>query len=198
MRLRNLLSNLFLLLCSTTLCVAAPLQVEVVSTCGTQNFVLGPDEPLLMDKTGLLCTNAQFTGTISIGTVTQGPKGGDGTADAWYVQPGVGATFPTTPVGVTTTMSGGAVVAQNVFQSVAAASASRKGAAIQNTSAISTNTLYVFFGPNGSATKAASLQVGAGLMISATTQTGSVLTDNISVTCADVTPSNCTFVAATQ
>ena len=147
------------------------------------------------DSTNPLQTN---TNAVVAGSVAQGAKGPDAAADSWYVQPGTGAVFAvtTSPVGATTTMTSGAITTQNTFQSVLASSGTRKGATLQNTS--TSDILYVFFGANGSATKAGSFQINPGLMISASTGSGVVLTDNISATCADATPANCTFVVGAQ
>jgi hypothetical protein len=112
------------------------------------------------------------------------------------------APFPVTtsaapPSGVTTTMTGGSIAAQNTFQSILAASATRRGCTIQNTATVS-DTLFLFFGANGSATKPTSIQLAPGQAAYCTTQNGQPLTDNVSATCADATPANCTWVVGAQ
>lgn len=96
----------------------------------------------------------------------------------------------------TTTQDSGVVATQNTFQSVLVEQPGRRGALIQNTAA--SDVLYVFFGAIGGATKGKSWQVPAGGTIGAVLPGGVILQDQISVTCASATPSNCTFVYSIQ
>lgn len=71
-------------------------QATVVATCGTPpaTYKVGSVITLFVDQTGNLCSSATLSGSISVGSVSQGAKGADASADSWYVQPGTGATFP--------------------------------------------------------------------------------------------------------
>ena len=81
--------------------------------------------------------------------------------------------------GVTSTQTAFTIATGNTFQSIAAASASRKSCLIQNTS---THTMYVFFGATGTASLTNTFQVPTGQFMSCATVNGLVLTDNIAVT----------------
>jgi hypothetical protein len=80
--------------------------------------------------------------------------------------------------GATTTQAGGTVAVTNTFQTVLAASASRKSCTLQNND---TNVMYVFFGTLGSATLTNSFKLAAGSAISCLVG-NIVLTDAINVT----------------
>lgn len=90
-----------------------------------------------------------------------------------------------TPAGVTITTA-------LTFQSVLASSGTRKGCLIQNTSS---DVEYVFFGANGSATAAASLQLQPGQTLSCAANQ-IILTDNVSMTSA--TTNGATAVVVSQ
>ena len=82
------------------------------------------------------------------------------------------------PIVGITTITSGTITLTDTFQSVLAASTNRRGCTIQNQS---THTMYAYFGPNGSATKAASLQVSAGQTLYCSFTQG-VAADNVSLT----------------
>lgn len=87
---------------------------------------------------------------------------------------------PQAPLGVTSTDAHGTVVTGGTFQSVFAASGTRKGCTIQNP-VTATETLFVYFGANGSATTSNS--IGLPPSWSITCAVGeTVLQDNVSVT----------------
>ena len=111
------------------------------------------------------CGTASYTGGVN--TPTMNTAGQDCAAVA------------SSPSGATSTAVGGTITAGNTFQSALAASSTRKGCTIQNTSS---HTLYVFFGATASATTANSFQVAPGATIMCSTQTGAALTDNVAVT----------------
>jgi hypothetical protein len=90
------------------------------------------------------------------------------------------------------TVTNGSVATANTFQSALAASSTRNGCLLQNTSA---NTLLVFLGSAGSATSANSLQIGAGGTLNCRNPGGLIVTDEISVTS---TVQGTTFVLAVQ
>ena len=100
----------------------------------------------------------------------------------------------TTPLAVTTTNDSSTVTLGGTFQSAIASSSTRKGCFIENPTT-ATEPLYVFFGANGSATTANSISLAAGASVNCATQTGAVLTDNVSVT---ATTSTHAFVAMNQ
>ena len=82
------------------------------------------------------------------------------------------------PANYTTTQTGSTVTTHLTFQTALASNASRHGCTITNTS---TDTEYVFFGANGSATTSNSLPVAAGGQ--ATCFDGSALgNDNVAIT----------------
>lgn len=132
---RNFLAGIGLAL---TLCVPVPAfagnaqQVGGVglsgTTCTNGAVNVGNNQPLALDSLGRLCINGIFTGTVT-----------------------------SAPVGVTTTPVGGTVTTHGTFQTALAASATRKGCTVENTS---TDTEYVFFGANGSAATATSIALG--------------------------------------
>lgn len=84
------------------------------------------------------------------------------------------------PLGVTSTDISGTVTTGGTFQSVSAASASRKGGMIQNPTT-ATEPLYVFFGANASATTGNSISLAPGGSVSFNAGP-IVLQDNVSVT----------------
>lgn len=127
---------------------------------------------LQCDSTGALKVNVIAGGSATI----TGPLGTQTSASS------VAVTI--NPNGVTTTPTAYTVTTANTFQSVLAASATRKGCLLQNTNASGGDVEYVFFGANVSATKATSVQVSPGGAISCATGSGQVLTDNVSVTSA--------------
>lgn len=71
-----------------------------------------------------------------------------------------GAQIPTV---VTSTNASGTIAVTNTYQSVFAASTTRKGCSVQNNGS---NTMWVYFGAIGSATKAASVVLAAGQSVS--------------------------------
>lgn len=86
----------------------------------------------------------------------------------------------TIPLNTTTTTSNGTIATGNTFQSVLAASSTRRGCLLQNTSS---HTMYVFAGPNASATTAKSIQLAPGAYLNCPPiGGGTVIGDNISVT----------------
>jgi hypothetical protein len=93
---------------------------------------------------------------------------------------------------LTSTNLAGAISVTNTFQSIQALTAARAGCTIQNQS--TTNPMWVFFGPIGSATKAKSfiLDPGHGLSISCTVAGNGSLTDQVSIagTAADLFNAN--------
>lgn len=97
------------------------------------------------------------------------------------------------PSGVTTTSAAGTVTTGGTFQSVLASNTSRKGCVIQNPVA-ATETLFVFFGANGSATTGSSFGLAPGAAISCTAGL-TILTDNVSVT---ATTTSHAFVVTSQ
>lgn len=82
------------------------------------------------------------------------------------------------PKAATSLPSGGSVVTANAFQSALAASPTRLGCAIQNTSA---SNLLIYVGAVGNANAAASLVVAPGAIFGCAVG-GLILTDQISVT----------------
>lgn len=86
--------------------------------------------------------------------------------------------FPIPQVQVPTSNLSSTIAVTNTFQSIQAASASRRACLVQNNSS---NTQWVFFGPIASATKAKSvvLAPGQGVMCNGAAVT---LTDQISIT----------------
>lgn len=91
----------------------------------------------------------------------------------------------TTPGPVTSTNVSGTIAVTNTFQSVIAANTNTKGCLIQNNGS---NTMWVYFGTIGTATKAKSFTLrppGTGIQggsISCATGGGSILTDQVSIT----------------
>lgn len=81
---------------------------------------------------------------------------------------------------VTSTPAAVTITTALTFQSVLASNATRRGCTIQNTSA---DVEYVFFGANGSAAVATSVQLQPGQTVGCTVSS-IVLTDNISMTSA--------------
>lgn len=105
---------------------------------------------------------------------------------------GSGGATITQPLGVTTTQTGSTVTTHAVFQAALAASATRKGCLIQNTSA---DIEYIFFGATASATTSNTLQVAAGGSISCVTG-GVVLQDNVAI--SSKTTDGATYVVTSQ
>jgi hypothetical protein len=97
-----------------------------------------------------------------------------------------------TGVKSTSTTTSGSVTTANAYQSALAASSTRNGCLIQNTSV---NTLLVFLGAPGSATSGTSFQIAAGGTFSCRSPGGLVATDQISVTSS---VQGSTFVVAAQ
>lgn len=124
--------------------------------------------------TDQIATTAFVAAAGGGGSVTQGTV-------PWVMAPQPG----------TTTMAAVSVATANIFQTVLAASASRKGCAIQYTGA---TIGYVYFGAIGGASKAASFQLTPGASINCGTPSV-VLTDNVSVTSAT---GGDTFVVSSQ
>lgn len=146
----------------------------VVANCGTppRTYTPGLPYPNTQDTTGTQCTKGGSGGAVTA-TIT-GPLGTQTSASS------VAVTI--NPNGVTTTPTGYTVTTANTFQSVLAASATRKGCLLQNTNAGGGDVEYVFFGPNASATEGASIQVAPGGAVNCATGSGQVLIDNVSVT----------------
>ena len=91
---------------------------------------------------------------------------------------------PTAAAPVTSTNASATITVTSTFQSLQAVNTSRMGCLIQNNGS---NTMYVFFGPIASATKATSFQIvppgGSGPnSISCATGTGGALGDQVSIT----------------
>ncbi len=97
-----------------------------------------------------------------------------------------------TPQPVTSVTTAGTVAAANTYQSALAASATRKGCAIYNTSA---NVELIFLGAPGTATAATSIPIPAGGSFNCGSFQGIVITDQISITSATVSS---TFVVVRQ
>lgn len=105
---------------------------------------------------------------------------------------GSGGSVIIQPLGVTSTPSTAAPTA-GAFSSVLASNATRKSCLIQNNSG---SAGYVYPGANGSATTANSFIIsGTGGTFSCANPDGTVLTDNISATCASGT---CAFIVNTN
>jgi hypothetical protein len=96
------------------------------------------------------------------------------------------------PRRATSTTANGSVTTANTFQSALAASATRKGCTIYNTSAA---VILMFLGAPGSATSAKSIPIPAGGGLSCTAAGGLVITDQISLTSATA---GATFVVISQ
>jgi len=96
------------------------------------------------------------------------------------------------PQRATSTTTNSSVATANTYQSALAASATRKGCAIYNTSA---NAELLFLGAPGSATAANSIPLPAGGSFNCGSFQGIVLTDQISITSATVAS---TFVVVSQ
>jgi hypothetical protein len=147
--------------------------------------------------TPVITTGAGTAGTPSAGVATvQGSTatgsalasdpvlvgGSDGTDVRNLATNSAGQAIPapnaaTTNNGSTTIATGGA------FQSALASNAARKGCLIQNPLS-ATETLFVFFGANGSATTAKSISLGPGAAVSCSIGGLVVATDNVSVEAA--------------
>lgn len=95
---------------------------------------------------------------------------------------GSGGTISVVVAPLTSTNLSGTVTTTNTFQSIQTSTAGRKGCTIQNQS--STDPMWVFFGPIGSATKATAFQLDAthGEAISCAVGGLGVLTDQVSIT----------------
>lgn len=93
-----------------------------------------------------------------------------------------GGTAPA-PVSVTSTNLSGTVTTGGTFQVLSAASTTRAGCFIQNP-ITATETLFVFFGANGSALTTKAVNLAPGSAVGCATQGGGILGDNISVTAA--------------
>lgn len=107
------------------------------------------------------------------------------------IQDGLGVTL-VAPIRASSTSTAGTVAVANTYQSALAASATRKGCAIYNTSAA---VELVFLGAPGSATAATSIPVPAGGSFNCASFQGLVLTDQISITSAT---GAATFVVVSQ
>lgn len=81
----------------------------------------------------------------------------------------------------TTTNASSTITTGGTFQSILASNASRKGCFIQNP-ITATETLFVFFGANGSATTAKSVNLSPGAAVTCAIGGSGVLTDNVSAT----------------
>lgn len=154
----------------------------------------------------LVSVAAAAAALVLLGASPVGPGINPSTPNFWngsaWVPVTTSAPLPVAPTsstdGVTTTMTSGSVATQNAFQSILASSSTRKGCTLQNTSSTPADVLYVYFGANGSATKAGSYQVQPNTAIYCTSNNGQPLTDNVSITCADATPANCLWVLGNQ
>lgn len=96
------------------------------------------------------------------------------------------------PQRATSTSVAGSVATANTYQSALAASSTRKGCAIYNTSA---NAELIYLGSPGAATTAASIPLPAGGSFNCGSFQGIVLTDQISITSATA---GSTFVVVSQ
>lgn len=80
---------------------------------------------------------------------------------------------------LTSTNLSSTIAVTNTFQSIQVSTAGRNGCAIQNND---TNTMWVFFGAIGGATKAKSVALAAGQSVACAVGGIGVLTDQISIT----------------
>lgn len=110
---------------------------------------------------------------------------------AGQVQEGIGVTI-VAPIRATSTSAAGSVATANTFQNALAASSSRKGCAIYNTSAA---VELVYLGAPVNATAAAAIPIPAGGSFNCGSFQGLVLTDQISITS---TLASATYVAVSQ
>lgn len=104
---------------------------------------------------------------------TQNPAG------AGCISGSISASLAVTPL--TNTQTPGTVTTHGTFQAALAASGTRNGCLIQNTSA---DTEYIFFGATGSATTSNAFKLGASQSISCSVGGLGVATDNIAITSA--------------
>ncbi len=156
-----------------------------VTSCGTTptTIVNGKPAYLTVDTTGKLCdTGSGGGGGTSNVNVTQ--FGGNNVVTGTGVS-GVGIPRVTVssdssilPSPATTTTTNSTIATGNTFQTALAASGTRKGCLIQNTSS---ETMYFYFGTLGSATLSNSIQIISGQSISCNSG-GVVLTDAVNVT----------------
>lgn len=84
-------------------------------------------------------------------------------------------------IALTTTNASGAITTGGTFQSILASSSTRKGCLVQNP-LTATETLYVYFGANGSATTANAIGLGPGASVTCAVGGLGVATDNVSAT----------------
>ena len=118
-----------------------------------------------------LPSGANAIGTVGVTTLPALPAGTNSIG-----------TVVTQAAGVTTTQVGGTTSATaGTFISVLAASSTRKGCLVQNTSG---SVMYVYLGLTASATIANSLQVSAGGSFGCTPPGGIVVQDNVAVASA--------------
>jgi hypothetical protein len=150
------------------------LQVNCTTGCGS-GVITGNQS-----NAGAGTTGSANVGTNSYTYLWNGSSWQQGLTGTQTAAASVAVTI--NPNGVTTTPTGYTVTTANTFQSVLAASATRKGCLLQNTNAGGGDVEYVFFGSNASATKGASIQVAPGGAVNCATGSGQVLTDNVSVT----------------
>lgn len=173
--------------------VAFGLTSSVVAT--TASIPVGPGQTLTLSS-----GNAQYiaaitaTGTATIiatpGVGNPQPGGGGGGGGGGAITGPLGQT--TAPLSVATTVNpndvpttniSGTVTTGGAFQSISASSTTRHGCFIQNP-ITATETLFVFFGANASATTSNSVGVAPGAAVTCATGAGQVLSDNISVSAA--------------
>jgi hypothetical protein len=182
----------------------------VVSSCGTppSTYAPGTIRNTLVDANGNSCVIGTFTATITGTTSNAGSGVATGSANTPVVSYNYGFNgttwdqlqvdglknlkVATTPQVSGATTQAAAAPTTPTFSSVLATSAVRKGCTVQNTG---TTLGYVFFGANGSATTANSFQLTPGAVISCNNVNGTVLTDNVSATCASGT---CAFIVGSQ
>ncbi len=142
--MKSLLLAAVALACGIGLAPAARAQPkQVIATCGSGvTFAVGDGVNGTINTAGQECTTASVTvpGSVTVSgavTVTSG-------------------SVTTSPAGAASTQAAGTVTLGATFQTALAASSTRLGCTIQNTS---THTMYVFVGTLGSATTGNSYQV---------------------------------------
>jgi hypothetical protein len=164
-----------------------PSGANALGTVGVTALPALPPGANAIGTVGITALPALPTGTNALGTVgvTTLPSLPAGTNSI--------GTVVTTAAGVTTTQVGGTTSATaGTFISALAASSTRKGCLVQNTSG---SVMYVYLGLTASATITNSLQVSAGGSFGCTPPGGIVVQDNIAVASAGVSAA---YVVAAQ
>lgn len=171
-----------------------------VTSCGTTptTIVNGKPAYLTVDTTGKLCdtgsgggggtttvqgnvsnaSSAVATTSTNLGTNSYNYGFNGATWDQLQVDSLKNLKVVSLPAPATTTTTNSTIAAGNSFQTALAASGTRKGCLIQNTSS---ENMYFYFGTLGSATLSNSIQIVSGQSISCNAG-GVVLTDAVNVT----------------